>query len=82
VQLLATELPRQNDAQQCRIVDSVPDDSVAAFLHLQARLSHFQIGLRYPVPGVRFLQGGADEECQGIRKCGCNERFWPRVSDS
>lgn len=66
--LLVANVPRQNNTRYDWTVDSVSSDSVAAKLHLQALISDFQISLRHPIPGVRFLQGGADEERQGICK--------------
>jgi len=68
VSLLAANISHKNDVEQRRIVDGAPGDSIAAIFNLQACLSDFQIGFWHPLPSVRFLQGGAHEECQGICK--------------
>lgn len=45
-----------------------PGNRNAPIAHLRSPLSDFQISVRQFVPGLRFLQGGQDEECERIRK--------------
>lgn len=45
-----------------------PGNSDAPIAHLRSPVSDFQISVRQFVPGLRFLQGGQDEERERIRE--------------
>lgn len=66
VPVVVAPVPHKNDVEQRRIVDGPPRDNITAPAYLQSHLSDFQISLWHLISGVRFVQGGAYEERQGI----------------